>query len=80
MSLNQRTISSFSIVTLAVACSFSTAAQAQSGPASVLSKAHPDWIQVPGALIRPDCVHEIPKGAELADWRTKVRGVARAAA
>jgi len=24
---------------------------------------HPDWVQVPGALIRPDCVHEIPNGA-----------------
>jgi len=25
--------------------------------------AHPDWVQVPGELIRPDCVHEIPNGA-----------------
>jgi len=24
---------------------------------------HPDWVQVPGELIRPDCVHEIPSGA-----------------
>ena len=24
---------------------------------------HPGWVQVPGELIRPDCVHEIPKGA-----------------
>jgi hypothetical protein len=24
---------------------------------------HPDWVQVPGELIRPDCVHEIPNGA-----------------
>jgi len=25
--------------------------------------AHPDWVQAPGELIRPDCVHEIPNGA-----------------
>jgi hypothetical protein len=24
---------------------------------------HPDWVEAPGGLIRPDCVHEIPKGA-----------------
>src|ERR1700733_9322953 len=24
---------------------------------------HPDWVQVPGELIRPDCVHEVPNGA-----------------
>ena len=24
---------------------------------------HPDWVQVPGELIRPDCVHGIPNGA-----------------
>lgn len=24
---------------------------------------HPNWVQVPGELIRPDCVHEIPSGA-----------------
>jgi hypothetical protein len=26
---------------------------------------HPDWVQVPGQLIRPDCVHEIPNGARV---------------
>lgn len=25
--------------------------------------AHPDWVQIPGELIRPDCVHELPNGA-----------------
>jgi hypothetical protein len=25
--------------------------------------AHPDWVQVPGELIRPDCIHQIPAGA-----------------
>jgi hypothetical protein len=24
---------------------------------------HPDWVQVPGELIRPDCVHQVPSGA-----------------
>lgn len=28
--------------------------------------AHPDWVQIPGALIRPDCVHEVPSGATVA--------------
>jgi hypothetical protein len=26
---------------------------------------HPDWVQIPGQLIRPDCVHEIPNGAKV---------------
>ena len=24
---------------------------------------HPDWVQIPGKLVRPDCVHVLPKGA-----------------
>jgi hypothetical protein len=24
---------------------------------------HPGWVQIPGELIRPDCVHQIPSGA-----------------
>ena len=28
-----------------------------------LTAAHPDWVQVPGELIRPDCVHQLPAGA-----------------
>jgi hypothetical protein len=27
--------------------------------------AHPDWVQIPGELIRPDCVHEVPNGASI---------------
>jgi hypothetical protein len=38
-------------------------AQAQSTSTAVLE--HPKWAQLPGALIRPDCVHEIPKGARV---------------
>jgi hypothetical protein len=26
---------------------------------------HPDWVQIPGELIRPDCVHEVPNGAQI---------------
>jgi hypothetical protein len=26
---------------------------------------HPGWVQAPGMLIRPDCVHEIPNGAKV---------------
>lgn len=42
--------------------SIPSTAQAQSG-ASAATMQHPDWVQVPGQLIRPDCVHEIPNGA-----------------
>jgi hypothetical protein len=37
-------------------------AQAQTD-ASQIALQHPGWILVPGALVRPDCVHQIPKGA-----------------
>jgi hypothetical protein len=30
-----------------------------------LTTAHPDWVQIPGKLIRTDCVHEIPNGAKV---------------
>jgi hypothetical protein len=26
---------------------------------------HPGWVQIPGQLIRPDCVHEVPNGARV---------------
>jgi hypothetical protein len=26
---------------------------------------HPGWVQIPGELIRPDCVHEVPNGAKV---------------
>jgi hypothetical protein len=56
----------FSIVALAIAFCFSPAAQAQPSPAAAVSfKDHPGWVQAPGALIRPDCVHEIPNGAQV---------------
>ncbi|MGA8431531.1 MAG: hypothetical protein WB729_17030 [Candidatus Sulfotelmatobacter sp.] len=31
--------------------------------ASQIALQHPGWILVPGALVRPDCVHRIPNGA-----------------
>ncbi|HLY19612.1 MAG TPA: hypothetical protein VKR61_20435 [Bryobacteraceae bacterium] len=56
----------FTIVPLAIAFCLVPAVQAQpSDPLTVALKAHPDWVQVPGALIRPDCVHEIPNGAQV---------------
>jgi hypothetical protein len=30
-----------------------------------LRAAHPDWVQVPGKLMRADCVHEVPNGARI---------------
>src|SRR6202142_4258140 len=55
-----------SIAALAIAfCLLSPAQAQQSDGASVSLKAHPGWVQVPGALIRPDCVHEVPMGAKI---------------
>src|SRR5579863_1145254 len=48
-------------------------AQAQTD-ASQLVLQHPGWIQVPGALVRPDCVHEIPSGASIKMENGKVTG------
>jgi hypothetical protein len=39
-------------------------ASAQAGQTySQLKAEHPGWVQVPGALASPDCVHQIPSGA-----------------
>jgi hypothetical protein len=50
-------ILAISISPFALAQDFSAASEAQ--------KAHPGWVQIPGELIRPDCVHEIPNGAKV---------------
>jgi len=42
---------------------FSSSASAQAQDVNQAIAAHPTWAQLPGELIRPDCVHEIPKGA-----------------
>lgn len=39
-------------------------AQAQTD-ANQAGLVHPSWAQIPGELIRPDCVHEIPNGARV---------------
>lgn len=40
----------------------SSAAQAQTnGREAIMDKSH--WVQIPGELIRPDCVHAVPNGA-----------------
>ena len=39
-------------------------ASAQAGKTyNQLKAEHPGWVQVPGALTSPDCVHQIPSGA-----------------
>jgi hypothetical protein len=38
---------------------------AQAKTYAQMTAAHPDYVQVPGQLIRPDCVHEIPNGAKI---------------
>jgi hypothetical protein len=47
---------------LSVFSLFTGGAQAQTDAAHIALQ-HPGWILVPGALVRPDCVHEIPRGA-----------------
>ena len=44
---------------------FSSSASAQAQDVNQAIAAHPTWAQLPGELIRPDCVHEIPKGAKV---------------
>jgi hypothetical protein len=34
---------------------------------SVSLEDHPGWVQIPGAIIRQDCVYEIPKGAQVTE-------------
>jgi len=54
------------IAAAAIACCFASAAQAQLAERAVNSlKDHPDWVRVPGAWARPDCVHEVPNGARV---------------
>src|SRR5580704_6256809 len=58
-----------SLITTAIFCclavsGLSSNSDAQTSPtASEANRAHPGWVQSPGQLISPDCVHEIPKGA-----------------
>jgi hypothetical protein len=42
----------------------SSYANAQQSQSEAVAE-HPNWAQLPGELIRPDCVHEIPKGARV---------------
>jgi hypothetical protein len=58
-------------VSLLAVCVASTALAQNS---SALAGAHPGWAQVPGALIRPDCVHEIPSGAKVVIRGDQVTG------
>jgi hypothetical protein len=54
------------VAAAAMACCFALAAQAQPAARAMTSlKDHPDWVRVPGAWVRPDCVHEIPNGAKV---------------
>ena len=61
---------------VAIGLCFSAAVQAQDAAVDVtaLKKAHPGWVQVPGQIIRPDCVHELPKGARVEVVNDKITG------
>jgi hypothetical protein len=58
------------LTTISLAARFllgaSVAARAQAAQSyEQIVAAHPTWVQVPGQLMRPDCVHEIPHGARV---------------
>jgi hypothetical protein len=55
----------FIIGAFAVAGSVYASPPAAASPELISADAHPDWVHVPGELIRPDCIHEIPKGARV---------------
>ena len=58
------TLAAVFLVGLAVS-GLSTYANAQVQSMSDAVAEHPNWAQLPGELIRPDCVHAIPKGARV---------------
>jgi len=56
----------FVLLPLAVMFSIASGVQAQTRePATISLQQHAGWVQVPGALVRPDCVYEVPKGAQV---------------
>jgi len=60
------TVAATSVYCLLLAGVFtSSVAQAQTSYSEAV-KQHPDWVQIPGELIRPDCVHQVPSGAQVA--------------
>ncbi len=67
-----------SILTTVAAMGLSTStasfAQGLGVDIAAAKKAHPTWVQVPGLLIRPDCVHEVPKGAHVEVIGDKITG------
>jgi hypothetical protein len=81
MKLNQRTLQASLLGTVAViGLCVATAAQAQQQQtssamdAALAKKIHPTWVQIPGQLIRPDCVHELPKGSRVEVVDDKITG------
>jgi hypothetical protein len=70
MLFNRQSILAFGL-TLCV--SMSLRAQATDARAALLAS-HPGWVQIPGELIRPDCVHELPKGATVGVEGDKMTG------
>jgi hypothetical protein len=49
-------------------------AYAQAEVSKSLYDTHPDWVQVPGKLVRPECVHEIPSGAKVETKNGQITG------
>jgi len=61
--INHRILSS--AAAFLFAASGIVSAQAVSKSYVQVKAEHPGWIQIPGKLIRPDCVHQVPSGARI---------------
>jgi len=59
-----RAFASLSLTAFLFAASGSLSGQSAQSYEQLVA-AHPDWVQVPGQLMRPDCVHKIPIGARV---------------
>ncbi len=53
----------FSVTMLLISSGMLTAQETSNLSQAALD--HPTWVQIPGELIRPECVHEIPNGANV---------------
>jgi hypothetical protein len=49
-------------------------AQEAADARAALVAAHPGWVQIPGALMHPSCIHELPKGARVEVIGDKLTG------
>jgi hypothetical protein len=59
---------------VAIALAFAVPMSMTAGNTSEATIDHSGWVQAPGALIRPDCVHEVPNGATVETANGQITG------